>query len=103
MNGYPDSYIFSPKTFSEPASRVHVKRRIPGLTRLETRMHHAIATQMKKRNLHYLRKQWLRSKTKSEVVLLIGTGRYNTMSGDINITFDTKVIKSPATYDPLAE
>lgn len=81
-------YIYDALTYKDPARRLVSKRAIPGLKTLEQRMYLSLMRSPGK----YVRKKWLFSKSSERATILIGTRRYNPMSGDVSITFEIKVI-----------
>lgn len=68
------------------------KRSVPLLTKLEQRLYNSIAEELKRTGRPYLRRVWLKSKSRKRATLLIGIGRYKPMSDDMQITFENKTI-----------
>ncbi len=68
------------------------KHHVPILTKLELRLYNSIAQELKHTGRPYLKRIWLKSKSKKRAVLLIGIGRYKPMSDDLQISFETKTI-----------
>ena len=78
-------------TYRDP-TKLPKKHYVPMLTKLELRLYNSIAQELKRTGRPYLRRTWLKSKSKKLAVLLIGTGRYKPMSDDLQISFENKTI-----------
>ena len=74
-----------------------VAMRHPPLTHLERRMYKALL----RTEGTYVKKRWLKQRTKYHVYVLEGIKRYDPLSGDVKITFRTIVLDVPKVYDPL--
>jgi len=77
------------------------KHYVPMLTKLELRLYNSIAQELKRTRRPYLKRVWLKSKSKKRAVLLIGIGRYKSMSDDLRISFETKTIPLGNAHDLL--
>ena len=87
-------------TYRDPTQN-NKKRYIPALTKLELRLYNSIATELKRTNRSYLKRAWLKSKSRKRAVLLIGIGRYKPMSDDLQVSFDTKTVPLENAHDAL--
>jgi len=87
-------------TYRDPTQN-NKKRRIPMLTKLELRLYNSIATELKRTNRAYLKRVWLKSKSKKRAVLLVGIGRYKSMSDDLQVSFESKSYPLEEAHDLL--
>ena len=87
-------------TYRDPTKNSK-KHFIPVLTKLELRLYNSIAQEIKRTNRPYLKRVWLKSKSKKRAVLLIGIGRYKPMSDDLQISFETKSYPLEKVHDLL--
>jgi len=87
-------------TYRDPTQEPR-KRHVPALSKLETRMYHSIARDLKRSGRGYLKRVWLQKKTRKLATLLVGIGRYKPMSDDLQVSFETKEVPLGKVHDPL--
>ena len=87
-------------TYRDPTQN-NKKRHVPMLTKLELRLYNSIAQELKRTGRPYLKRVWLKSKSKKQATLLVGIGRYKPMSDDLQISFETKTIPLGNMHDVL--
>lgn len=84
-------------TYRDPTGK-RPKQRIPTLTALEQRMHTSMTRALRDFIPAYFKKDfrltktWLKHRSKHRATLLICRGRYQPLSDDVTITFETKVV-----------
>lgn len=86
-------------TYRDPTKN-HKRHHVPMLTKLELRLYNSIAQELKHTGRRYLKRIWLKSKSRKRATLLIGIGRYNALSDDLQISFETKVIPLEKAPEP---
>lgn len=87
-------------TYRDPTKN-NKKHHVPTLTKLELRLYNSIAQEIKRTGRPYLKRVWLKSKSKKRAVLLIGIGRYKPMSDDLQVSFETKTLSLENAHDAL--
>jgi len=87
-------------TYRDPTKN-NKKHHVPMLTKLELRLYNSIAEELKRTGRSYLRREWIKSKSKKRAVILIGIGRYKPMSDDLQVSFESKSYPLEKVHDLL--
>lgn len=90
-------------SYHNPTKGHKKNHHIPTLTRLELRLYNSIAKDIKQTGRTYLKRAWLKSKSRKRATLLVGIGRYNLMSDDLQVSFETKVIPLENMHNALKD